>query len=292
MARVRVGLWCASLVVALGALHLIPAPEFVVPLGPGEWRSWVNEVGPAVAIVGVIRLVAIALAWYLVLATVLGGGARLLGRRRVVAMADTVTPRFVRRLLASAGGLAVATAGLAVASAPFALGIDRPAGAREQVDDGPALAALGRLTPVEVRVGSQGSGSPGPPPSRPGGADGGRDARGDGPGESDAEPPAEASTASFRVLDLADLGALLTGAEQPAPKVDDRWEVGCGDHFWLIAEEILEDALGEVPDDDQVAVYWRRLIEANLDRLVAPDNPDLLVPGQVLTIPTPGVGGE
>lgn len=33
--------------------------------------------------------------------------------------------------------------------------------------------------------------------------------------------------------------------------------------------------------------YCRKLIETNRDRLVDPDNPDLLVPGQVLTIPPP-----
>jgi nucleoid-associated protein YgaU len=34
-----------------------------------------------------------------------------------------------------------------------------------------------------------------------------------------------------------------------------------------------------------VGRYWRRLIDANRDRLVDPGNPDLLLPGQELVLP-------
>jgi nucleoid-associated protein YgaU len=39
------------------------------------------------------------------------------------------------------------------------------------------------------------------------------------------------------------------------------------------------------PPEREVARYWRRLVEANRDRLVDPGNPDLLRPGQTLTLP-------
>jgi len=54
--------------------------------------------------------------------------------------------------------------------------------------------------------------------------------------------------------------------------------------FWSIAAEALADA-GHPSDDASVGRYWRRLIDANRGRLVVPDNPDLLLPGQVLLLP-------
>ena len=34
-----------------------------------------------------------------------------------------------------------------------------------------------------------------------------------------------------------------------------------------------------------MAAYWRRLIEANRGRLVDPDDPDLVLPGQRFVLP-------
>lgn len=54
--------------------------------------------------------------------------------------------------------------------------------------------------------------------------------------------------------------------------------------FWSIAEAVLTGE-GRSTADRDVARYWRTLIDANLDRLVAPGNPDLLLPGQELVLP-------
>jgi hypothetical protein len=55
-----------------------------------------------------------------------------------------------------------------------------------------------------------------------------------------------------------------------------------GEHFWSIAEEVV----AQRPDADlEVADYWRLLVEANRDRLVDRDNPDLIHPGQELVLP-------
>lgn len=57
-----------------------------------------------------------------------------------------------------------------------------------------------------------------------------------------------------------------------------------GDSFWSVARRRLADAApGAAPPSHHD--YWRRLIAANLDRLVDPGNPDLLYPGQVLVLP-------
>jgi hypothetical protein len=84
--------------------------------------------------------------------------------------------------------------------------------------------------------------------------------------------------------------SLLEAAPTPvaAPVVDDdAWTVSAGDSFWSIADEVLGEHLGRPPTDVEVAPYWRTLIDANRDNLLTAD-PNLLVPGQVLTVPAPG----
>jgi nucleoid-associated protein YgaU len=63
------------------------------------------------------------------------------------------------------------------------------------------------------------------------------------------------------------------------------WAVQPGDSFWRIAESSLASAWGRPPTDREIDPYWRGLIAANRDRLTVRDNPDLLVPGQMLRTP-------
>ena len=116
--------WCAGLASALIALHLLGDTDLALPFSPAAWSAHVDRVGPAAVIVGVVRLGAMALAWYLVAVTVGGVVTRSVGADHAVAVADAVTPRFLRRLMASAGGLLISGAGLALATAPVAIGVD------------------------------------------------------------------------------------------------------------------------------------------------------------------------
>jgi hypothetical protein len=94
---------------------------------------------------------------------------------------------------------------------------------------------------------------------------------------------------------MTHLGA-VTAAPLPPPAADappegaapDRWVVTPGEHLWGIAEETLADRLGRPPTDAEVVPYWRTVIEANRDRLVHRDDPDLILPGQVLLLPPVG----
>ena len=61
--------------------------------------------------------------------------------------------------------------------------------------------------------------------------------------------------------------------------------VEIGDSFWSIAAEELAQQGGAPPSDRQIVPYWRRLIEHNRAVLVDPGNPDLIYPGQVLSLP-------
>ena len=62
--------------------------------------------------------------------------------------------------------------------------------------------------------------------------------------------------------------------------------VGVGDSFWSLAVEAVAERHGRPPADREVVGYWRRLVAANRAVLVDPANPDLLYPGQKLTLPT------
>lgn len=263
--------WCAGLASALLVLHLLGDTDLALPLQPGAWAAHLDQVGPAAVIVGGLRLGAMTLAWYLVAVTVGGVATRSVGADQAVAVADAVTPRFLRRLLASAGGLVISGAGLALATAPVAIGIDA-AGSPSGAASSEGVATFRQLSPVAVPVTVAEA-----------------DDAGDGLSEGSDPDGAEPSTAAFSLLDLSGLGQAL--AEAVAPQIDETWTVDCGDHLWLIAEEVLTDATGSTPDDAVVTDYWLLLIAANQDRLVAPDNPDLLLPGQTLTIPAPPVGG-
>ena len=80
----------------------------------------------------------------------------------------------------------------------------------------------------------------------------------------------------------------VTQAVAPVPKLDTgRWTVKPGECFWSIAESVLADRLGRAPTDAEIVPYWRRLIDANRNELVHRGDPDLVLPGQVFTIPEP-----
>lgn len=65
----------------------------------------------------------------------------------------------------------------------------------------------------------------------------------------------------------------------------DVWRVVAGDHLWHIAVVTLTARTGEAPDAAAAAAYLEQLTLANRDRLVDPQNPDLIYPGQVVTLP-------
>lgn len=89
-------------------------------------------------------------------------------------------------------------------------------------------------------------------------------------------------TATMVVLDAAP-----PEVPEASPEMtDDEWLVGPGDSFWAIAEEVLNER-PTPPDDTAIAQYCRHLIAANHNRLAQPAQPDLLFPGQLLTLPPP-----
>jgi len=79
-------------------------------------------------------------------------------------------------------------------------------------------------------------------------------------------------------------------APSPAPAPNDTWVVQPGDSLWSIAASHLADVQGESAPDTDVVVMWHRLIDLNRDRLVNPDDPDLIFADQVFELPAMEAG--
>ena len=63
-----------------------------------------------------------------------------------------------------------------------------------------------------------------------------------------------------------------------------------GDHLWKISRTELTRRLGRSAAPDEVAPYWLSVIDANRDSLRSGD-PDLIYPGESITLPAPSPGG-
>jgi hypothetical protein len=57
-----------------------------------------------------------------------------------------------------------------------------------------------------------------------------------------------------------------------------------GDNMWTLAESRLHEVIGRPPTDAETGPYWRRVVQANRDRIRSGD-PDLIFPGEVLILP-------
>ena len=63
------------------------------------------------------------------------------------------------------------------------------------------------------------------------------------------------------------------------------WVVGLGQSMWSIAAAVEAQRSGATPTVAQISPLWAQLIAANRDRLPIPDNPNLIFPGTILTVP-------
>lgn len=264
---------------------------------PGSWDP--ARGGPALVALAAWILAASIVAW-LTLAIV----AQLVGSVAVVLqpLADQLSPRSLQRLGRGLAGLSL-TAGLA-APAPSA-GIPPqapPTTVAVDLDDTTTTTSSGAGTaairpidaagaPIEPAVPSRGSVV---------GAEGGGTAMMRvlvGPGLPIAPPAVPVPIAPPTTLPAPPVAPTSPPDPEPEPSrraaVDEgapspptaagRLTVQPGDSFWSIAEEELLRRTGTA-DEQAVVRYWRRLIDANRDRVV---DPDLIHPGLVLSLPAP-----
>ena len=293
-------LWAAALVLGTALFHALGSGALAAPpLDPRDWNSWAQGKDPLVATVAVLRLVVLALSWYLVGAITIGVVARLLRAARLVRFADALTVPLLRRLLQGALGLSLATAMVTAAVPGGVVGPSRQGTASTATADTATVTLRAEGSPGTVSLGSR----PGSATLR-GVADGASPQGGTPPQSTDSEVTL-GHTGRDRPLplQLTDEQGQPTddrrSASDDQPSVPDEpsasndgsntHDVVSGDSLWSIAKATLAAAWGRAPSDAEVTGYWRELIEANRGALDDPDNPDMIFPGQRFRLPpTPG----
>jgi len=262
----RLAGWATGIVVALAALaasgHGALSPP---PLGsPGRWQAWFDQREPATAAFAILRTIAIGGCWYVAATTLVGAVLRLLRADLLVAVADRFTAAPIRRFLA--GSITLTLAGLgptgmlaaAAQPAPTTTATTSPSSSTS----GPALASTlastsTTSTPTTTTTSTSTSTTAG---------------------------PTSPDTITMRRLPPPGAPPEQT-ATQPAVPSAEHWTVQPGDCFWTIADDLLGRAWGRAPTDAEIVPYWLRLIEANRSELADPDNPHLIFPGQVFSVP-------
>jgi nucleoid-associated protein YgaU len=255
--------WCGALTTLVGLVAIL----VLLPRAGGHrldippvrtWAAladWYEGAGAEVAAIAVVRLVALALTGWLLIAAVLQVVTALPGLDPLRTVADLISPRSLQRLGRSLAGLSLTAA------------LTAPA---------PGAGISGALVPAAVPTTWDHSDPPLPPappavPSWP------------------AAPVGPTGTATMHLVP-ASPSAEVAPAEVARPSSPraaevDSVTVEAGDSLWSIAADELAQGDGRRPSEREVADYWHLLIDTNRSRLVDPANPDLIYPGQVLRLP-------
>jgi nucleoid-associated protein YgaU len=248
----RVAGLISGLVLSLVLVWSIPAAS--LPGLGATTEGWFREIDPADGLLAVLRIVVLAGLAYLLAATLLLLASTAVRSSTVNRLAASCTGPAIQRFLRTSVGLGIGTMtslhSLAAGAAPPP--------AEDSPEPVPAASAepTDEETTTLTRVDD-------PVPA------------------AQSEPGAESTEAP---PPLEEEPAIATPAEAEPADPTDWWTVAPGDHLWHIAEETLADH-GAAPSPDEVAAYWHTLCEANHDRLVDPDNPDLIMPGQQIALP-------
>jgi nucleoid-associated protein YgaU len=248
----------------LDALYHLEALPFLRTPGADApaWRLWLVATPPQDAVAAVLRLAATAAAWWLLATTGLYLVARLTRVPAIVRTLEWTTPGAVRRLIDRAVALSLITS-LAGGTAAFAWGGQLPTPVAAVADRRP-----GTLVPRSTGPGTQPQPSPEPlpvpaPPAVP------------------LPVPAAPAVPLPPVAPVPENSALRAGAAQPGPP--GRYSVQRGDNLWTIAANHLADS-GITRSNSRIAPYWKELIQENR-RDLRSGNPDLIFPGETLTLP-------
>lgn len=257
-ARCRVAWWSGLVGSATGTFLLggarLPSP----PLSsPSLWSGWWERLGPVVATFSLLRIGVAALAAYLVLVGCVATAVYRLRRPRLWRVLRWMAPPSARRLVLASLGIAgtvsvlAASGGVAMASPHAGRG-----GAVVAGDSTPVLRLVQPSPPV-LR-----SSNPGP-----------RQAQDPTPNPAQKTAPKTAPTPA--------------PSDMPSGRQPDHWVVEPGDSLWSIAAATVK-ARSHTDDHRAIAHYWWRVVQANRPYLPNPSDPDLIFPGDVVTLPTLG----
>lgn len=263
--------WMAALVATIWGLGKLGTGALSPPplRDGGDLQRWLDGRDAVTTAFALVRLLGLALAWYLVAVTVLAVVARASRIPALVRLADVTTIPAVRRVLtavAGAGLTASATSFMAASQLPGAQPGSSPAVG--SVHGAVVLERLADRSEVVLR-------------RLP---------------DQEEEEEEEEGTATMRVDDgegddvppdpaPPDPAPPDPAPPDPAPAAPHQWRVVAGDHLWHIAESTVGADWGRVPTEAEVTPYWSAVIDANRATLVDPANPDLIIPGQVLVLP-------
>src|SRR5919106_363879 len=300
----------AAIVVALHQLGRYPWMRV-------EWsnlRDWIEDSAPEDVLLGVLRTLALVLAWWLLATTLLYVVAGLSRVPYLVRSARWVTLPGVRRVVDGALAASI-TGGALLTGPPGSLGTPAPVVATD-VADRPATAPVPAEAGLRMAIYRAAEPLADPPPGvRTYTVEAGdtlweiaERELGDGhrwPEIFEANAQRTGGVMSegpdvLRVgwtLVLPDTGDLArspdtVGSGSAPTSSAGGVVVERGDDLWSLAAEQLRAQLGRSPSGDEVADYWRALIAANEGRLASGD-PDLIFRGERLTVPPVGrsVGG-
>ena len=242
------------LVLVVSLVLVSSIPTVALPGLGAPTEDWFREIDPAEGLLAVLRILVLTGLAYLLAATLLLLASTAIRSSAVNRLAVRCTGPALQRFLRTSVGVGIGTMtslhSLAAGAAPPP-SEESPepvpaASAEPTAEETTTLTRLDDPNPVApVEPGSEATDPPPPLEAEP-----------------DVTTPAEA---------------------EPADPTD-WWTVAPGDHLWHIAEETLADH-GAAPSPDEVAAYWRTLCETNHSRLIDPDNPDLIMPGQQIALP-------
>ena len=272
--RVALGGWAVAVGVVIVVLQRNGGGALRGPaLGrPATWADWVHGRDPVTAAVALLRLGALAAAWYLLAAAFVGAVGRWARADRLVSQADRLTPAVVRRILAAAAGLSIVTPVLAGVGAPL----------------GPVAAAVADAAPASTST-STSTATSTPPPTLTMHLLGPGDAA-TVPSSTTTIPPSPALASSPPMPPASAVPAAAAGPpDAPAAGGGDEatWTGRPGECFWSIADDVLARAWGRRPSDAEIVPYWHTLIELNRNRLADRANANLIFPSQVFVVPAP-----
>lgn len=279
--------WLGTLAVAIALLVALGGGRLAAPdlLAPGSWATWAAGRDPLEVSMVVVRLLGLALAWYLVGVTSISVLSRLLRAARLVRLADALAVGPVRVIAQQAVGVSLAAGVLVTAVPPTAWTDTTPPAATETIAP---LQTTATPTPALLRDPSPADAPPrsamtAPVPAPSVSASAPTDA------EQRAAPSPEPGTSASPAPDppAGPAPSPTAGPTPPTSPVSDERTVtvASGDHFWALASDDLAQHLRRAPSDVEVVEHWRSVVDANRDRLVVADNPDLLVPGQQVVLP-------
>lgn len=265
---------CLIVAAVMAGLHLLGSGPLAAP-GVGslaELQTWMEDRDAVTVGVVALRLVALGVGYHLIATTALALVGRLLRCPWLVRFAEASTLPPLRGVVRRLAGLGLSAAAVLATPLP-------------PVAADPAGTATVAIAPAPVRPGPAvleriESGGPKvleriePSAAEPTGTATLRVVASPG-------PTGAAARATLRVLPDH-------GPTKPVTVTLERHLVHPGDHLWSIAESRLGAHLGRAPTDREVAPYWRALVAAN-PRLV---DPDLLFPGDEVTVPPPPDAGR